>query len=98
MIVATSATVRNLTSLSGVTSAAIDCPLLADRCALARFRRTSHARLQRKSCFEKGKPHEPAQFGRHRLACHSISQLWRNGQNDVTGAPTAQSGAGKRLL
>jgi hypothetical protein len=60
--VATSATVRNLTSLSGVTSAAIDSPLLARQVCLARFQRTSHARLQRKSCSEKGNPDDPGQF------------------------------------
>src|SRR5215470_6672020 len=60
MIVATSATVRNLTSLSEVAaSAAIDSPLPA--CA-ERVKRTSHARLQRKSCTEKGNPGAGHQF------------------------------------
>src|SRR5215471_21819495 len=59
MIVATSATVRNLTSLSEVASAAIDSPLPA--CA-ERVQRTSHARLQRKSCTEKGNPGAGHQF------------------------------------
>src|SRR6266571_1502827 len=58
MIVATSATVRNLTSLSGVASAAMLSPLPAMLRAPSRIRRTSHVRLQRKSCAEKGNPGE----------------------------------------
>src|SRR5215469_12842479 len=73
MIVATSATVRNLTSLSEVAaSAAIDSPLPA--CA-ERVRRTSHARLQRKSCTEKGNPDAGHQF---RYFGASPIALWRH--------------------
>src|SRR5690348_9701359 len=58
MMVATSATARNLTSLSGeaVASTVMWRPLLADLRAPSRIWRTSHVRLQSKSCTEKGNP------------------------------------------
>ena len=57
MIEATSATVRNLTSLSGVSPAAICFSLFrTEPSAPGRIQRISHLRPQRKSCAEKGNP------------------------------------------
>src|SRR5713226_1692678 len=58
MIEATSATVKNFTSLSGRSPASIDCPLPRDLTASGRNLRISHARLQGKSRTEWCNPGE----------------------------------------
>src|SRR6266566_5561670 len=88
MIVATSATVRNLTSLRGVASAAMLGPLPAKLCAPSRIRRTSHVSLQGKSCVEKGNPGEHLILGTSGRAalCPSAADLSSGSAAELTAA------------